>query len=166
MWVCITYCHDDDVQYYDAGFNAQCNHSDSHNYMVNGVAAWGIDCLGFEILCKAQNKINIKSDRRMTLEFTGEFGGYLAVAFGAGCASGYGFAVKNIASNLKDRVNELKIEIDKIRHDCDAREAELKSQIKEMQDVIHALNDSRLNIAMGTQDRRLSDHIGKAADDV
>ena len=57
------------------------------------------------------------------MDFLGPMGGALAVAFGSGCAAGYGFAVKTIVVDLKKRVAALE---EKVAAVIDARFKDLK----------------------------------------
>lgn len=66
------------------------------------------------------------------MDFTGELGGALALAFGSGCAAGYGFAVRTMVKESRARISELKSEImalrEELKQEREARLAELKGE--------------------------------------
>lgn len=58
------------------------------------------------------------------VNFTGEFGGLLALAFAMGAGAGWGFAQRTTLKVANERIDELKQELSEFRH----RVTELEDQ--------------------------------------
>lgn len=80
--------------------------------------------------------------------FLGPFGGLIAVAYGAGAASGYAFCLRTMYTVLKSQN-------DKHEKNCEEEITELKKIIAEKDQDIKALNE---RLIFGVERQRLATH--------
>ena len=69
-------------------------------------------------------------------QMTGELGGLLAVAFGTGCASGYGFAIRTAYQAVKDRLNKVEADAREEQGKCEAKISSLEMRQRELEDML------------------------------
>lgn len=77
------------------------------------------------------------------LDFVGSDGGRLAMAFAAGCIATFsfilaigGFIWKTIGGERKDRIAELKVDLDKERQACREMEVRLVKRIEQLETIV------------------------------
>ena len=68
--------------------------------------------------------------------FTGELGGTLAMAFGAGCVTGYGFAIRTAYRAVKERLDKVETERRDDERRCEAAIAALTARQRELEDML------------------------------
>lgn len=69
-------------------------------------------------------------------QFTGELGGLIAVAFGTGCGSGYGFAIRTAYKAVKDRLDKVEAAAREEQGRCEAKISSLVQRQRELEDML------------------------------
>lgn len=72
----------------------------------------------------------------MTAQLMGPLGGALALAFGAGCVTGYGFAIKTAYRAVKARLDKVEGDAREDQHRCDYKIAGLEARQRELEDML------------------------------
>lgn len=75
-------------------------------------------------------------DAGMTAQLMGPLGGALGLAFGAGCVTGYGFAIKTAYRAVKTRLDKVEGDAREDQHRCDFKIAGLESRQRELEDML------------------------------
>ena len=68
--------------------------------------------------------------------FTGAGGGSLAIAFGAGCAAGYGFAIRTAYRAVKQRLDKVEADAREDQKRCDMKILTLENEQRELRDML------------------------------
>lgn len=68
--------------------------------------------------------------------FTGAAGGSLALAFGAGCAAGYGFAIRTAYRAVKQRLDKVEQDQKEERATCRMEIMALQTRQRELEDML------------------------------
>jgi hypothetical protein len=68
--------------------------------------------------------------------FTGAAGGSLAIAFGAGCAAGYGFAIRTAYRAVKQRLDAVEQNAREEQNRCDMHILRLETRQRELEDML------------------------------
>jgi hypothetical protein len=68
--------------------------------------------------------------------FTGAAGGSLAIAFGAGCAAGYGFAIRTAYRAVKQRLDKVEADARDERANCRIEILTLTTRQRELEDML------------------------------
>jgi len=69
-------------------------------------------------------------------QFTGEMGGLLCVAFGMGCATGYGFAIRTAYRAVKDRLDKVEQRAAEDERRCEGKITALELRQRELEDML------------------------------
>jgi len=72
----------------------------------------------------------------LTTLISGPIGGVMALTFGAGCVSGYGFAIRTAYKAVKDRLNIVEQNAREDQYRCDAAIAALTTRQRELEDML------------------------------
>lgn len=72
----------------------------------------------------------------LTTLISGPIGGVMALTFGAGCVSGYGFAIRTAYRAVKDRLNVVEANAREDQFRCDAAIQALTSRQRELEDML------------------------------
>lgn len=70
------------------------------------------------------------------IDFTGAQGGRLAIAYAAGCVSGYGFAIRTAYKAVKQRLDKVEQDAREDQFRCDQRIAALELRQRELEDML------------------------------
>lgn len=92
--------------------------------------------------------------------FSGPYGGLLAVAFMAGVAFGYGFAVSTVLKLANKRIDELKRELDDERRDCNRRMDGMRTRIEHLEAILMAGHHPQLAQIRESSERVLNKDNG------
>jgi hypothetical protein len=76
------------------------------------------------------------TDPSMTAQLMGPLGGALAIAFGAGCVAGYGFAIQTAYRAVKARLDKVEGDAREDQHRCDFKIAGLEARQRELEDML------------------------------
>lgn len=68
--------------------------------------------------------------------FIGAGGGSLAVAFGAGCAAGYGFAIRTAYRAVKQRLDKVEADAREDQQRCEMKVLRLETRQRELEDML------------------------------
>lgn len=68
--------------------------------------------------------------------FAGAGGGSLAIAFGAGCTAGYGFAIKTAYKAVKERLDRVEQNAREDEHHCALKILQLEARQRELEDML------------------------------
>ncbi len=69
-------------------------------------------------------------------QLAGPLGGIIAVAFGAGCISGYGFAIRTAYKAVKSRLDKVELDAREDKYRCDAQVLTLQTRQRELEDML------------------------------
>lgn len=72
----------------------------------------------------------------MTAQLMGPLGGALAIAFGGGCVTGYGFAIKTAYRAVKARLDKVETDAREDQHRCDFKIMGLETRQRELEDML------------------------------
>jgi len=71
-----------------------------------------------------------------TAHLAGPIGGMLALAFGTGCASGYGFAIRTAYRAVKARLDAVERNAREDQFRCELKVLTLETRLRELEDML------------------------------